>query len=695
MKLGVWKRIATMAMCLLMLVMILPVKPAEAASSTTPAKVTEAVVVERIKKLQAAFSGKYFTTTQSSCGNSKCGKCNAPNVVKKDWVKEAIDLVPKSFSMKHYYYGGSLPNGWSCCGFANYAGWYIFAQKSNHKVKFKQQATGEFNYTTMSKAKPGDIIRLGNKAKKGSSTHSAIVVDVTPTGVKVFDCNFQHYNYVYTHTIGYTQYSKYKYVTISRATNYDTSAPVTVNVTFDANGGSLSTTSQKVTYGQTYGTLPTPTRTGYDFAGWYDAVNGGNQITSTTKVTKTSNHTLYAHWVLHKYNLFFNANGGTCSTASKQVAFGSAYGALPVPVRSGYNFIGWFTSASGGTQVTAATKLTVAQDQTVYAHWQFNSNPQATISVTFNANGGSVSQTSIKVILGATYGTLPTPTRTGYDFTGWYDAPNGGNLITSSTVVSNGANHTLYAHWTIHQYTLTFNANGGVCVTKSQKVAYGSAYGKLPTPTRDGYSFQGWFTAASGGTQVTEDTKLTVAKDQTVYAQWKWALKYRYDSKLAMSKASSLLTTAKKKGHKCATYVSSVLRAGGLTNVSQSGAGDLIDYLNKGSNFGASIGKVIVNPKGSQLHEGDVLCVVCTKGGNGDCSNGHGKGAGKYYGLHVLIVSQVLSDTKVRYYAANSYVFGNKDLNLTSYKVKCSKCGNNKSAKLIAFVFNDAVKNGY
>ena len=320
-----------------------------------------------------------------------------------------------------------------------------------------------------------------------------------------------------------------------------------------------------------------------------------------------------------------------------------------------------------------------------------------TSTLTFNANGGACSTASKRVTSGQTYGTLPTPSRTGYDFIGWYDASSGGNLITNSTKVTKTSNHTLYAHWTAGQYVLYFNANGGTCTTGSKKVTFNSTYGTLPTPTKSGYTFQGWYTAMSGGTKVTDSTKLTTAANQTVYAQWKpvpvSTLKYTYNPDLAISKASSLLTTAESKKHKCATYVSSVLRAGGLTNVKQSGAGDLIDYLNKSSNFGGSIGKVITNPTASQLHKGDVLCVVCTKGAKANYSNGHSKGSGKYYGLHVLIVSSVNeSANTVRYYAANSYVYGNKDLKLSEYKVKCSKCGNNKSAKLIAFVFNDAVK---
>ena len=70
----------------------------------------------------------------------------------------------------------------------------------------------------------------------------------------------------------------------------------TYTVTFNANGGSTPTASKSVTYNSTYGTLPTPTRAEYTFKGWFTSANGGTQITSITKVTLTSNQTLYAQW---------------------------------------------------------------------------------------------------------------------------------------------------------------------------------------------------------------------------------------------------------------------------------------------------------------------------------------------------------------------------------------------------------------
>ena len=126
-------------------------------------------------------------------------------------------------------------------------------------------------------------------------------------------------------------------------------------VTFDANGGSVSDASKTVYYGQLYGTLPAPTRANYTFAGWFTAKDGGTKITADTVVTELVNQTLYAHWTPNKFTLTYNANGGTVSSGSKTLTFGDSYGTLPTPTRSNYNFKGWFTAASGGTQVSAST----------------------------------------------------------------------------------------------------------------------------------------------------------------------------------------------------------------------------------------------------------------------------------------------------------------------------------------------------
>ena len=86
--------------------------------------------------------------------------------------------------------------------------------------------------------------------------------------------------------------------------------------------------------------------------------------------------------------------------------------------------------------------------------------------------------------------------------------------------MSTASNHTLYAHWIANTHTVSFDANGGKCSDSSKSVAYDSAYGELPVPTKDCYNFEGWFTAKDGGTQVKSDTKVLTDSNHTLYAHW-------------------------------------------------------------------------------------------------------------------------------------------------------------------------------
>ncbi|MCR5222539.1 MAG: InlB B-repeat-containing protein [Lachnospiraceae bacterium] len=323
--------------------------------------------------------------------------------------------------------------------------------------------------------------------------------------------------------------------------------PKTYTVTFNtnANGASvsgLSSTSKTVTYMSTYGasgTLPALTRTGYNFVGWYDtsSSSGGNKIEDDTPVTKTKNHTIYARWTAKTYTVYFNANAGTdsvngLSPASKSVTYGSTYGNLPTPSRTGYDFVGWFTTnaATGGTQITAGSTVSITSVQTLYARWT-----AGTYTVYFDANAGTdsvngLSPASKSVTYGSTYGNLPTPTRTGYGFAGWFttNASSGGTQITAGSTVSITAYQTLYARWTANTYTVTFDANAGFDSVSgldptSIEVSYGSTYGASgtwPAPTRTGYKFEGWYTEATGGIQIKDNTKVTITSAQTLYAQW-------------------------------------------------------------------------------------------------------------------------------------------------------------------------------
>lgn len=329
-------------------------------------------------------------------------------------------------------------------------------------------------------------------------------------------------------------------------------------VKFNANGGSVSKASKAVTRGSKYGTLPTPTRAGYTFSGWYTAKTGGTKVKASTKYSLTSNQTLYAHWTVNKYKITFNANGGTGGKSVTQ-NFGTSLVA-PTVTRTGYAHKGW----------SPTVPATVPAANTTYtAQWQANN-----YTIRFDANGGTGGR-NVSLAYGSNLTSqIPTVTRTGYTFAGWspavpatvpaanttytaqwtvnqytstFDANGGeggtsltqdyGSTLTAPTVTKTGynfdkwspsvpstvpaSNATYTAKWTVNAQTVYFRGNGtGSVVSYTQKdYIIGLSYEDLPTATRDGYIFECWATEATGGDVVTIDT--IVSKElQIIYAHW-------------------------------------------------------------------------------------------------------------------------------------------------------------------------------
>lgn len=168
---------------------------------------------------------------------------------------------------------------------------------------------------------------------------------------------------------GCTQYGSlyYNRFLVQFTTEYKVTS--TEKVILAPTGGVVSLTEKTVTYGESYGSLPTPTRKGYTFDGWYTAKTGGEKITSASKVTTFGIHTLYAHWTPRQYTVTFDPTGGTVTPQSETVTYDSRYDSLPTPTRTGYNFNGWYTAKTGGTKVTTETKVTATANHTLYAHW--------------------------------------------------------------------------------------------------------------------------------------------------------------------------------------------------------------------------------------------------------------------------------------------------------------------------------------
>ena len=133
-------------------------------------------------------------------------------------------------------------------------------------------------------------------------------------------------------------------------------------------------------------------------------------------------------------------------------------------------------------------------------------------------NYGNTATDTYATMNGSGTGTIGSTTKT-KSLTGLSAGTTYYVRITAYDVAGNPTQKTA-TFTTVAIYTLTFNANGGTVLEGSRRVTYGAAYGTLPTPSRSGYTFYGWFTAASGGSQVSSGTKMG-ASNVTIYAQWK------------------------------------------------------------------------------------------------------------------------------------------------------------------------------
>lgn len=304
---------------------------------------------------------------------------------------------------------------------------------------------------------------------------------------------------------GVTYFAGDTYTKNEPVTLYAIWNPETYTVGFDAMGGKCSVKSRGYTYDSTY-ELPAVTRKGYTFDGWFTQETGGFRIADGSKVSITSDCTFFAHWTANTYNAAFNPGQGSCTVRSKQFTYGMPFGEMPEAKKSGAVFAGWFADEEYTQRIEADTVMKYDSDITLYAAFV-----EKTVTVTFDANGGSVDEGSKAVACGKKYGELPVPSKSGYAFGGWLD---GNNAVNSDTVVTNETNHTLKAKWIGDTHTVTLKNGNDVYDTLT--VTYGSVYGNLPQPSAQNKTFCGWFD--TNGNEIKADTVCTADSDTEIHA---------------------------------------------------------------------------------------------------------------------------------------------------------------------------------
>ncbi|EPG1054873.1 TPA_asm: internalin [Listeria monocytogenes] len=207
------------------------------------------------------------------------------------------------------------------------------------------------------------------------------------------------------------------------------------------------------------------------------------------------------------YNVTFNIDGNTSEV--KTVTEEDLIPEPTNPTKQGYTFDGWYDAETGGTKWDFTTGQMPANDLMLYAHFSVNS-----YQVNFDIDGAVMNEAVV-------YDTLlnePTaPTKQGYTFDGWYDAETGGNKWDFKTMKMPANDVTLYAHYTVSSYQVNFDIDGAVT---NEAIVYDALLNEPATPTKQGYTFDGWYDAETGGNKWDFKTMKMPANDVTLYAHF-------------------------------------------------------------------------------------------------------------------------------------------------------------------------------
>lgn len=237
-------------------------------------------------------------------------------------------------------------------------------------------------------------------------------------------------------------------------------------VTLELQGGKLPEgVSNKigVIAGGSYPELPVPTRTGYTFEGWFTKAEEGTKVESGGSVGEKAPEKLYAHWTPRKVTVNFDFNGAPGSRDPKTYNYGAKYANLPAARWDGHTFLGWFTAAEGGSQITKDSTISVPEGTdeseglsiTLYARWGFQ--------ISYEANGGSGEMASGTAPMDSSF-TLPSCSFTppdGLAFDRWAVGSAKGEKVPAGGSYTFNRNTTLYALWKEAPVTITATCTSG------------------------------------------------------------------------------------------------------------------------------------------------------------------------------------------------------------------------------------------
>ena len=422
----------------------------------------------------------------------------------------------------------------------------------------------------------------------------------------------------------------------------------TYTITFDKQGGS-GTSSATVTYDASLPVVAKPTKTGYTFLGYYDAITGGTQyydadMDSTMTWSLDEDITLYAQWQANQYVVTFNTNQGSGAQSAVTATYGEAMPVITTtPTRVGYVFLGYYDALTGGTKyynadLSSANAWANDSNKTLYARWQ-----GVSYSVSFDANNGTGTMADQEFEYGISEILDSNAfTRAGYTFAGWNTAADGsgtaytdGASIFNLTTV-NGETTTLYAQWLVNTYDVSFDDVEEVF--DSVTVTYDYNYGGISTdvsllngevlaypanPTRSGYLFTGWYTDSSCTNKYTFSG--TISSDMTLYAGWiSSAYTTSYSS---WTTSGTLLYSTNKSASSSSTYKITALASIKVSfsyRVSSESNYDFLTISKNGTQLARISGSTSYVSTTVSLAAGDYLTFTYSKDGsvnsNDDCA---------------------------------------------------------------------------
>ena len=360
-------------------------------------------------------------------------------------------------------------------------------------------------------------------------------------------------------------------------------------MTFEVNGGT-AVTAQTVKTGNKVTEPSALAKTGYLFGGWYTDQGCTKAWDFNTDTVKRA-MTLYAKWTANTYTVTFDPNDGVMpdgEETNRSVTYDQPYGELPTPTKQGYDFAGWFTEKAGGEQILTESSVSIAANQTLYAHWTAglveytvnhyqqnveNDGYSKADSETLNGTTGTDTKAAAKTYEGfkvktfeqktiaaegstvidiyydrltytvqwmngetpletdenVKYGAKPaydgtTPERTEightFTFTGWNTAADGaGAALSGSTTVTDNVVYYAQFNGSVNTYNITYENVDGVENSNPKSYTYGNAV-TLADLTKTGYTFGGWYTTEDCAGDAVTGLSATDTGDRIFYAKW-------------------------------------------------------------------------------------------------------------------------------------------------------------------------------